>query len=404
MATWRPVPGVASRNEKQSLGSRLRRQVKTARGARSYIRALLGGARLSGAVVAALLATGLAACGGSAQGKSDTTAPGQVAATAAGQAGTTGSRQAPIRAAIASLAGAATSGASPCGSAAPEILAKTAGLAAMQIYAREVSSAAVRADQNQVESYESLLSALASGNRAGVRQAVNSLVYSHTHIVRLRVTQGHAVLADVGGPYILAPVGGNLRFHGRSVGHYVLSVQDDVGYVKLETRYIGVPLVLHAGSQRLPLEGTLAPGPATIPDLGPVTYGGVSYESFSFPAKAFPQGQLRISLLVPGSHSPSGKSCDAIKVAELGYIAQRIWHRFSVASAPPSAYVHSIGSLIGGLSYVRSGTHQLAGSTQPGPSRLPEEGAVKYRGVTYRVSSFAATTASGPARVYLLVA
>ena len=81
---------------------------------------------------------------------------------------------------------------------------------------------------------------------------MTSLVYSHTHIVRLRVTRGGTVLADVGGPYIIAPVSGLLRVHGRTVARYVLSVQDDLGYVKLETRYIGFPLLLRRGAQRIP--------------------------------------------------------------------------------------------------------------------------------------------------------
>ncbi len=96
-------------------------------------------------------------------------------------------------------------------------------------------------------------------------------------------------------------------------------------------------------------------------------------------------------------------SCAAIKIATLGRIAQRLWHRFSLAGAPPSAYVHSSQALTGGLSYVRSGAHQLAGSNQPGPRRLPDQGSVRYRGVTYGVSSFVATTAAGSVRVYLLV-
>jgi hypothetical protein len=273
----------------------------------------------------------------------------------------------------------------------------------MQIYAAELSSTGVSADQNQVERYEPLLSALASGNRASVKEAVTRLVYSGTHIVRLRVTQGSVLLADVGGPYIIAPVGGTLRLHGRSVGHYLLSVQDDLGYVKLETRSIGVPVVLHVGSRRVPLEGTLAPGPPNIPDLGPVHYRGAGYEAFSFNAEAFPHGTVRVSLLVPLSGSLSRSSCAAIKVSALGQIAQRVWHRFSLGGAPPSAYVHSSQALTGSLSYVRSGAHQIAGSTEPGPAHLPDQGTVSYRGVRYGVFSFPAGIRTGPVRVYLLV-
>ncbi len=334
-----------------------------------------------------LVAAVLAACGASAQTSPRSTSQPAVSAEATSAS---------------SLPAPAAAGA-PCGPAAPETLAKTVGLVARRIYERELASTGTRADQMQVEGYTPLLSALASGNRAAVQAAVTSLVYSHTHVVRLRVTRGGVVLADVGGPYILAPVGGNLRFHGRSVGRYVLSVQDDLGYVKLETRFIGAPLVLHVGSHRIPLEGTLAPGPSTIPDHGPVSYRGVSYEAFSFNAKAFPSGALRISLLVRLPGSLSASSCAEIKISALGRIAERLWHRFALAKAPPSVFVHSVESLVGGLGYVRSGTLQLAGSTRPGPRRLPDGGTVKYRGITYGVTSFAATSAGTPVRVYVLV-
>jgi len=338
-------------------------------------------------IVPALLATSLTSCG----------------ATGETTISTAAHRVQTARTARAAAADPASITGPPCGPAAPKVLAETVGRAAMQIYAREHSSSGVRADENQVEAFAPLLSALASGNRASVKEAVTRLVYSGTHIVRLRVTQSGVLLADVGGPYILAPVGGNLRFRGRTVGRYLLSVQDDLGYVKLESRYIGMPLVLHMGSRRVPLEGSLAPGPAVIPDLGPVRYRGVSYEAFSFKAEAYPQGPLRISLLIPLPRSLSSSSCAAIKVTTLGRIAQRLWLRFSLAGAPPSAYVHSSQALTASLSYVRSGPRQLAGSTQPGPPHLPDHGSVRYRGVTYGVSSFPARTVAGSVRVYLLV-
>jgi len=348
----------------------------------------LSGRRGGLAFIAAVsLSTILGACGSSGQG------------TPAGAA--------PAVRNDAATAGAATNASqSPqvsCGAAAPAILAKTAGMVAMQIYAHELSGSGVRADQHQVESYGPLLSALASGNRPGIREAVTSLVYSHTHIVRLRVLQGNTVQADVGGPYIIAPVSGALRFHGRVVGHYLLSVQDDLGYVKLETRYVGLPLVLQTGALRLPLEGTLRAAPASIPNLGPVTYKGTSYEAFSFNAKAFPQGKLRISLLVPVPPSLAVESCTAVKLSELARIAKLVWDRYSLVSAPSSAYVNQVRGLTGGLSYVRSATRQLAGSTRPGPARLPTQGSVKYRGATWEVSSFPSGAPGGPVRVYVLV-
>jgi hypothetical protein len=291
----------------------------------------------------------------------------------------------------------------PCGSAGAETLARTAGLVATRIYANELSSSEVFNDKRQVEGFSPLLSALQSGNRAAVREAVTSLVFSHTHVVRLRVTRGGEVLADIGGPEILAPVSGSLRRGGRTLGHYVLSVQDDLGYVKLVTRFIGVPLVLRAGSRTLPVAGTLSPAPPSIPAHAPVSYRGTSYQAFSFNAQAFPSGPLRISLLVPAPGSLSHRGCSEIKVAELGDVARRISRRLTLSPATFSSYIRATAPLTGGLMYIRSGSHQLAGSTRPGPSALPSRGTVSYRGRTYAVSSFTTATTVGQARIYQLV-
>jgi hypothetical protein len=289
-----------------------------------------------------------------------------------------------------------------CGTAAPEVLAKTAGVVARRIYAGEAASSETHADQREVEGYAPLLSAVANGEAAAVKAAVTSLVYSGTHIVRLRVLKGTTLLADVGGAYILAPVSGTLDLHGRAIGSYVLSVQDDLGYVKLETRYVGAPLILRSGPRQIPVEGQLTPGPASIPQHGPVTYRNVTYQAFSFNASAYPSGPLRISLLLPLPGGLSTKSCAEIKSAELGVVAQRISRRFTLSPSDFSTYVGLVHILTGGLTYIRSSSHQLAGSTRPGPSRLPSAGTVRYHGTTYQVASFQAPSSVGMVTVYEL--
>jgi hypothetical protein len=340
---------------------------------------------------AALLATALSACGAAAQGTRGS-APSAAPSSALPPASIAASPQAQ---------GIAPA---PCGTAAAEVLARTAGAVATRIYGGELGGSETRSDKSQVEHFTPLLAALASGERAAVNAAVNSLVFSHTHVVRLRVTRGGAVLADIGGPYILAPVGGTLRYRGRPVGRYLLSVQDDLGYVKLATRFIGAPIVLRTGSRTVPVEGVLAPGPASIPDHGPVSYRNTAYEAFSFDASAFPSGPLRISLLLPLPRSLASNACAEIKNRELGRVAQRISRRFALAPGNFSAYIKFTRTLTGGLIYVRSGSRQLAGSTQPGPPRLPSEGSLSYRGKSYEVSSFSASTSVGQVRIFQLVA
>jgi hypothetical protein len=352
------------------------------RGASETGRRLARGARRAGARAGAVVLLGALTACGSAQGKG---------------------ASAPAAVSSATAAAVPTAPEPPCGAAAPETLARTVGVVGSRIYDNELSSSEVSRDKRQVEGYAPLLAALSRGDRAAVREAVTSLVFSHTHVVRLRVSRGSEVLADVGGPEILAPVSGTLRRGGSTVGHYVLSVQDDLGYVKLVTRFTGVPLVLRAGSRTLPVAGALDPGPSSIPAHGSVSYRGRTYEAFSFDAQAFPSGPLRISLLVPAPGSLSRSTCSEIRVAELGDVARRISLRFTLSSANFSSYIKATAPLTSGLLYIRSGSRQLAGSTSPGPATLPLRGTVHYRGATYGVSSFTSPSQAGQVRIYQLV-
>jgi hypothetical protein len=291
----------------------------------------------------------------------------------------------------------------PCGAAGATVLADAAGSVAAGIYASEESSAETARDRNQIESYGPLLSAVERGEHAAIEEAVHSLVYSGTHIVRLRVSQGSKVLSDIGGPYIIAPVTGVLRSHGRAIAHFVFSVQDDLGYVKLETRFLGAPLVLRTASGQVPIEGQLQPGPARIPDRGPVTYHGAHYEAFSFNAKAFPSGRLRVSILLTLPHGLQTQSCVQIKADVLGRVAQRISRRFSLTPSVFASFVRLAHAVTGELVYVRAGSRTLAGSTRSTPRKLPTSGALRWHGVNYEVSSFSAPTSVGAVHVYVLV-
>lgn len=294
----------------------------------------------------------------------------------------------------------------PCGAAAPEVLAGTVGTVATRIYGNELASGEVRSDRRQVEVFEPLLAAVAAGDRGATLSAVTSLVYSHTHIVRLRVTRGGTVLADVGGPLILAPISGHLRRGGRTIGAYVLSVQDDSGYVKLVTRFLGVPLVLRAGSHALPVEGALSRAPTSIPARGPLVFHGRDYQSFTFTARAFPSGALSIALLVPVSQALARRTCAEIRDDELGDVARRVSRRFSLAPSNLGAYIDATAPLTSGLIYIRTlapSSRQLAGSTPRGPRTLPVRGRVTYRGKAYSVFSFIAPSTAGALRIYQLI-
>jgi hypothetical protein len=291
-----------------------------------------------------------------------------------------------------------------CGAAGGEVLARTAGEVAQRIYGSELRSSETELDKRQIETYAPLLSAVESGEHAAVEAAVHSLVDSHTHIVRLRVDRGSELLADHGGPYILAPITGTLRVHGETIGHFVFSVQDDLGYVKLVTRFLDTPLVMRTDSGNVPVEGLLTPGPASVPDRGPVRYRGADYVAYSFRAQAYPNGRLRVSLLLAVTRSLKTRSCYEIKADELGLVAQRVSLRFELTPATFGEYLKLVTTLTHAQVYIRSGSHTLAATTHSTPAKLPGSGVLRRHGVDYEVVSFLVPTSVGQARVYVLVA
>jgi hypothetical protein len=120
------------------------------------------------------------------------------------------------------------------------------------------------------------------------------------HIVRVRLTSGSRLVADVGGPYALAPATGTVRGpDGRVAGHVTISVQDDTGYIKLMHRFTGAAVQLRTAAGVLVPGSTLDPGPASIPGHGAVSYAGRTYRALTYDAPAFPSGPLHVSLLLP---------------------------------------------------------------------------------------------------------
>jgi hypothetical protein len=164
-----------------------------------------------------------------------------------------------------------------------------------RIYEAEENSPVVAATVRRMESTAAFRTAVANRDPAATRQAILGFFAAHIHVVRVRVLVGGKLLIDEGGPFALAPVSGTLRSGGHVVGTFVTAIQDDAGYLKLARLFTGAQVLMRVGSRQV--MGTLSPGPAQVPDRGTVSYGGHSYQAFSFMATAFPSGPLRISLL-----------------------------------------------------------------------------------------------------------
>ncbi len=104
---------------------------------------------------------------------------------------------------------------------------------------------------------------------------------------------------------MLAPVTAPLRANGHRIGSFVLSIQDDEGYLRLTRRLAGLDVLMYMngkGGQRL-VKNSLGPTPAIVPASGPYTYHGQSFRVITVHAKAFPTGPLTIRVLIPIPYS-----------------------------------------------------------------------------------------------------
>jgi hypothetical protein len=182
-----------------------------------------------------------------------------------------------------------------CGATQDDTTVNALSHVATLIYAAEVGRSTLP-QISRVQHNRALLTAVAHGEPEATRLAIDNLL--NEHIVRLRVLgAGGKLLSDVGGPHVLAPVRAPLRLNGRTIGSFVLSIQDDMGYRLLAQRLAGLDVVMYRGAQVV--MSSFAPPPAHVPTSGPFSYKGDTYRAFTFTAEAFPSGPLRITDLIP---------------------------------------------------------------------------------------------------------
>jgi hypothetical protein len=186
--------------------------------------------------------------------------------------------------------------ASACAPTPAQTTADALGAAAAKIYRDERSGPRARMAVRDLERSRAFQRAVAGGDTPATQAAIVALFKTRLHLVRVRALLGSRLVADVGGPRVIAPVEGRVRdAQGRVVGSFLLSIQDDLGYEILAHRFTGAQVLLRQGGRQI--LGSLTPGPASVPDRGAVRYGGMTYHAYSFLARAFPSGTLRVSLL-----------------------------------------------------------------------------------------------------------
>jgi hypothetical protein len=187
-----------------------------------------------------------------------------------------------------------------CGSTSEQTLVNTLSHIASLIYAGEIGPR-THVQIRRVEHDRELLEAVARKEPVATRRAIVALL--NQHVVRIRVTASGQLLDDVGGPYVLAPVGGTLRLHGRRIGTVLLSIQDDEGYLRLARRLAGLKVLMYMGADRKLVKNSLGPSPGTVPASGSYTYHGDDYRVYTLNATAFPSGPLTIRVLIPIPYS-----------------------------------------------------------------------------------------------------
>ncbi len=284
-----------------------------------------------------------------------------------------------------------------CGAQSGRVVASVEARVAEKIYADELAGRETLTDQAHVRGSRALTAALSAANAAATRSAVHGIVYTPGwHIVRLRVTAAGRVIADVGGPYVIAPVRGVLKHGGHAIGRYVMSVQDDVGYVKLVSRFIGVPVDLYRG--RSFLMGTLRPGPALPARESAITVGRSDYTVKVLEMRAFPSGILNVALFSP---TPprwlASLSCERVRAYAWGSIARHIAARFTPLPPHFKDLTGLVRAVTGASLFVVSGGREVAGGKLP--RGLATASSVKLAGRTHTVFSWPVSLQT---RIYLL--
>lgn len=312
-----------------------------------------------------------------------------------------------VAATVALLAGfavraSADTAAAPCASTTLGTVEAVDSAVTNSVYGGELEGGEVIADADHVASSTALAAALARHDDAAALTVVKRIVYHPLwHIVRLTVLDPTgAIVATYGGRYVLAPVSGQLEAHGKVVGSFLMSVQDDIGFAKLESRFVGDPIGLYLdGTLVASLGGTLPSAPPSGPLLA---LHGTSYGVVTESYKAIPLAPLAAVILVPPPAAAlATQSCAAVRAAETARIVERIAARYPHLATTLTAFVETSSAYTGATVVVRAGRRTATGGAGPVPPSLPASGPVSDGTRQWWVASFAPAPRT---RVYVLVA
>ena len=171
-------------------------------------------------------------------------------------------------------------------------------------YAAEIHGGVALGTLHRVGRDPTLLRLLASGNVRATRAYVQRefpAVWYHWHVSRMRILQGSRVIVETGVPFVVAPA--QMTLHGpggRPLGTLQVSIQDEIGFVRLMHRNYAVDVAVRG--QRTGQVRTSLPAAAyaKLPWSGPVTIAGQPYRVTSFRQTAWNDEPVIVSILFKG--------------------------------------------------------------------------------------------------------
>jgi hypothetical protein len=126
-------------------------------------------------------------------------------------------------------------------------------------------------------------------------------VWYHWHVSRLRIAQGNRLVTELGVPFVLPP--SQMTLHGpggRPVGTLQVSMQDEIGFVRLmHRRYPPVQVVIRGQGASHLRTSMRAAALAKLPASGSVRLGGRRYLVRSFTEPSWDGGPVTVWILAP---------------------------------------------------------------------------------------------------------
>lgn len=164
----------------------------------------------------------------------------------------------------------------------------------------ESRGSAIRADLRYIARDPVLIDALRSGDLAAARAEIARLQHSQIvkHVTRIRLLRGSRVLVD-GWPTSFDVAGSerNLRDrNGRSLGRVQITIQDIIGFIKLEHRHEATEVLVRGAQGRVRTLLSAAKR-LSLPASGCVRVGARRYMVRSFKETGFASESLHIWLL-----------------------------------------------------------------------------------------------------------